>query len=80
MKATKGRIVFYWTQFAGTHGMVLKSQAAIITEVYYLGAESEEVVDLTAFPPRLSACDYQDVRYSSEPKYGCWSWPPREGA
>jgi hypothetical protein len=75
MKPSKGRIVWYWTHRPALGGGTeLVSQAAIVT---YVSTTDEGRVDLTGFPPNEAPCNYEGVLYSAEPKYGCWSWPPR---
>lgn len=70
-KPSVGRIVHY--QAFGTPGGEYKSvpRAAVITEVH-----SDEDIGLCILNPTGQFFN-QHVRYSEEPKPGCWNWPPR---
>lgn len=79
-KPTVGRIVHY--QAYGTPGGEFPSvpRAAVITEVGRDGDpktfdETGEVGLFVANPTGLFL--NRRVKYSAEPKPGCWSWPPR---
>jgi hypothetical protein len=69
---TVGRTVFY--QAYGTPGGEHPSvpRAAIVTEVLEDGSS----VGLAVLNP-TGLFFNRDVRYSPDPKPGCWSWPPR---
>lgn len=64
-----GRIVHY--QAYGTPGGEFKSvpRAAVVAEVH-----SDEEVTVCVLNP--SGLFFNRVKYSAEPKPGCWNWPP----
>lgn len=64
-----GRVVHY--QAYGTPGGEFQSKprAAIITDVH----ESDEVTVCVLNPSGLF---FNRVKFSEEPKAGCWNWPP----
>lgn len=70
MEPTVGRIVHY--QAFGTPGgeFASKARAAVITDVH----ENHEVTVCVLNP---SGIFFNRVAYASEPKPGCWNWPPR---
>lgn len=70
MKPSVGRIVHY--QAYGTPGGEFKSlpRAAIIAAVH-----DDEECDVVVFNPQ--GLFFNRVKFSAEPKPGCWSWPPR---
>jgi len=68
-----GRIVHY--QAYGTPGGEFQSKprAAVITEVHDDGEPGE--VSVCVFNP--SGIFFNRVKFSEDPKPGCWNWPPR---
>lgn len=75
MKPSVGRIVHY--QAFGTPGGEYPSvpRAAVITEITE-NAPEEDMVGLCVLNPTGQFFN-RNVRYSAEPKPGCWRWPPR---
>ena len=83
MKPSVGRVVHYHSY--GTPGGEYKPEprAAIITEID--GFYSEETHEFAGTMPDVGLCVLnptgmffnRSVKYSAEPKPGCWSWPPR---
>lgn len=71
-KPSVGRIVHY--QAFGTPGGEFPSvaRAAIVAEVH--GGDDQEVTVCVLNPSGLF---FNRVKYSAEPKPGCWNWPPR---
>lgn len=69
-KPSVARMVHY--QAYGTPGGEFKSvpRAAVIAEVH-----SDEEITVCVLNPQ--GLFFNRVKYSAEPKPGCWNWPPR---
>jgi len=82
MKPRVGASAYFYDDFDDPHRSLPSPIAAIITCVDHVEGfnnpleEHNFLVELVCFVPRMSPMNII-APFSSTPKQGCWSWPPR---